>query len=65
MMFVFAVILLLLASFTFFLGANLLKVCYSIAEDPPNGLPSYELYSRVTEQSYKQDPSGYCPYTVR
>ena len=48
MMFVIAVILLLLASFTFFLGANMLKVCYSIAEDPPNGLPSYELYTKVT-----------------
>ena len=46
-----AVILLLLASFMFFLGANLLKVCYSIAEDPPNGLPSYELYSRVTNNA--------------
>ena len=47
MMFVFAVILLLLASFSFFLGANLLKVCYSISEDPPNGLSSYELYREV------------------
>ena len=46
-MFVFAVILLFLSSITFFMGANMLKVCYSIAEDPPNDLPSYELYTRV------------------
>ena len=26
----------------------MLKVCYSIAEDPPNDdIPSYELYSKV------------------
>lgn len=48
MMFGFAVILLLLSSTTFFLGANLLKVCYSVAEDPPDNLPSYELFRQVT-----------------
>ena len=42
-----AAILLFLSSIPFFLGANMLRVCYSIAEDPPNDLPSYELYSRV------------------
>ena len=47
-MFIFAVILLLLTSITFFFGANMLKVCYSISEDPPNDdIPSYELFSRV------------------
>jgi len=47
-MFIFAVILLLLSSMTFFLGANMVKVCYSISEDPPNDdIPSYELYTRV------------------
>ena len=51
-MFVFAVILLFLSSITFFLGASMLKVCYSIAEDPPNNLPSYELFSRVSETVY-------------
>ena len=48
-MFGFAVIILILSSVLFFLGANMLKVCYSIAEDPPNDLPSYELYSRVID----------------
>ena len=48
-MFGFAVILLFLSSITFFIGANMLKVCYSIAEDPPNDLPSYELLSRVID----------------
>jgi len=47
MMFGFAVILLLLSSITFFLGANLLKVCYSVAEDPPDDIPSYELFTKV------------------
>ena len=48
-MFIFAVVLLLLASITFFLGANMVKVCYSISEDPPNDdIPSYEFYSRVS-----------------
>lgn len=51
-MFGFAVILLFLCSITFFLGANMLKVCYSVAEDPPNDLPSYELYSRVNDDVY-------------
>jgi len=47
-MFTFAFILLFLASMTFFLGANMVKVCYSISEDPPNDdIPSYELFSRV------------------
>ena len=47
----FAVILLFLSSITFFLGANMLKVCYSIAEDPANNdIPSYELYSQVQRQ---------------
>ena len=48
-MFGFAVIILFLSSVPFFLGANILRVCYSIAEDPPNDLPSYELYSRVID----------------
>ena len=48
LIFIFAFILLFLASITFFLGANMLKVCYSIAEDPPNdNIPSYELFSQV------------------
>ena len=47
LMFGLAVILLFLLSITFFMGANALRVCYSIAEDPPNDLPSYELLSRV------------------
>ncbi|XP_065919137.1 prominin-1-A-like isoform X2 [Dysidea avara] len=52
LIFVFAVILLFLASITFFLGANMLKVCYSIAEDPPNNdIPSYELYSQIVDNS--------------
>ncbi|XP_065919097.1 prominin-1-A-like [Dysidea avara] len=52
LMFIFAVILLLLTSITFFLGANMLKVCYSISEDPPNDdIPSYELYSRIVDNS--------------
>jgi len=47
-MFVFAVFLLILASLTFFMGSNLLKICYTIAEDPPNDdTPSYEIFSRV------------------
>ena len=49
LIFGFAVIILILSSVPFFLGANMLKVCYSIAEDPPNDLPSYELYSRVID----------------
>ena len=40
-------ILLILASLAFFMGANMLKVCYSVAEDPPNDLPSYELFTQV------------------
>ena len=51
-MFGFAVFLLLLASLTFFMGANMLKVCYSVAEDPPNDLPSYELFSQVIVRVY-------------
>ena len=31
------------------MGANMLKVCYSIAEDPDNDLPSYELYTQVID----------------
>ena len=49
MMFGLLVMQLLLSSFMFFLGANLLKVCYSIAEDPPNGQPSYEFYTKVID----------------
>ena len=44
--------LLLLASLAFFMGANMLKVCYSVAEDPPNDLPSYELFSQVISSVY-------------
>ncbi|XP_065919098.1 prominin-1-A-like [Dysidea avara] len=52
LMFIFAVILLLLTSITFFFGANMLKVCYSISEDPPNDdIPSYELFSRIVDNS--------------
>ncbi|XP_065919096.1 prominin-1-like isoform X2 [Dysidea avara] len=52
LMFIFAVILLLLTSITFFLGANMLKVCYSISEDPPNDdIPSYELFSKIVDNS--------------
>jgi len=47
-MFAFAFVLLILASMTFFLGANMVKVCYSISDDSPNDdIPSYELFSRV------------------
>ena len=47
-MFVFAVFLLILASITFFMGSNMLKICYTIAEDAPNDdIPSYEVFSRV------------------
>ncbi|XP_065919120.1 prominin-1-A-like isoform X2 [Dysidea avara] len=50
--FIFAFILLFLASITFFLGANMLKVCYSIAEDPPNDdIPSYELFSMIVDNN--------------
>ena len=49
MMFGLSVMQLLLSSFMFFLGANLLKVCYSIAEDPPNNQPSYEFYTKVID----------------
>ena len=47
-MFIFAFVLLFLASITFFLGANMIKVCYSISDDPPNDdIPSYELFEMV------------------
>jgi len=53
-MFIFAVILLLLSSMTFFLGTNMVKVCNSISGDPPNNdIPSYELYTRVKICTYK------------
>ena len=53
--FIVAFILLFLASVTFFLGANMLKVCYSIAEDPANDdIPSYELFSQVTYPIFVQ-----------
>ena len=46
-MFGFAVVLLFLTSLAFFMGANMLKVCYSVAEDPANDQPSYELFRQV------------------
>ena len=49
------VILLILSSIAFFFGASILRLCYSIAEDPPYSLPSYELYSKVSENVWSSD----------
>ncbi|XP_065919451.1 prominin-1-A-like [Dysidea avara] len=52
LMFIFAFVLLFLASITFFLGANMIKVCYSISDDPPNDdIPSYELFEMLVDNN--------------